>query len=131
MLTIKMEENPRETLEKLGIACGPNAVVMSMKDADTLMGAGVMKIGDGYAEILNIRIKEEFTDFSLEYGIGKALLNAVDLKGIQNAVCNNMGMEKLLSALGFSKVSDCENVPFNLKENKYYLNLTGYFDANC
>jgi methylaspartate ammonia-lyase len=102
-----------------------------MKDADTLMGAGVMKFGDGYAEILDICIKEEFADFALEYGMGKALLNAVDLKGIKNVVCNNTDIEKLLESLKFFRVSECGSVPDNLKENRYYLNLTGYFDANC
>ena len=131
MLTIKIEENPTEIIRELGIDCGANASVMTMRDGEALMGAGVFKIGDGYAEILDIRMKSGVEDFSLEYGIAKALLNSVDLKGIHHAVCNNEAISKLLCALRFENSHTSAKAPEELRQHTFYLNLTGYFDANC
>ena len=62
--------------------------------------------------------------------MGKSLLNAIDLRGIKNVCSDNADMEALLKALKFKKWDECE-VPEELEKHSYYLNLTGYFDANC
>ena len=130
MLTIKLEENPQNALAEMGINIDSDSFVMTMCDGDELMGVGVMKLFYGYAELCGVYIKEEYNDFSLSYGMGKSLLNAIDLRGIKNVYSDNSETEALLKALKFKKYEECE-VPEELGEHLYYLNLTGYFDANC
>ena len=62
--------------------------------------------------------------------MGKSLLNSIDLRGIKNVYSDNADMEALLKSLKFKKYEDCE-VPEEMGNHLYYLNLTGYFDANC
>lgn len=131
MITIKLEENPQKVLEDIGRSYIGKLSVMSMREGEELLGTAVAEILDGYARVLDIFIKEEFRDFSLEYGLGKALLNMVDLGGIKHAVCDNANMEKLLEALKFRRTDLCENVPQELERHSYYVNLDGYFDSNC
>ena len=130
MLTIKLEENPQNALSEMGITVETDSFVMTMCDGDELMGVGVMKLFYECAELCGVYIKEEFNDFSLNYGMGKSLLNAIDLRGIKNVYSDNADMEVLLKSLKFKKYEDCE-VPEEIGNHLYYLNLTGYFDANC
>ena len=131
MLTIKVEENFEYALEQLGITAPIGSIVMTMCDGELLMGVGIMCLFDSYAVIDGIYIKGEFADFSLEYGMGKSMLNVVDLRGLRHAVCSNTDMERVLKSLRFKKTSEIAEVPQELTEYGYYLNLTGYFDANC
>ena len=132
MLTIKIEENPRPIADELKIELPENSILMSMKDGDTVMGAGVMTILEDYAEINGIYVKEEFDDFSLRFGMGKSLLNVIDLRGVKDVVAPLSLGERLLTALRFKKASVLgDKIPQNLKKFENYLNLDGYFDTNC
>ena len=130
MLTIKLEENPQNALSEMGITVETDSFVMTMCDGDELMGVGVMRLFYDCAELCGVYIKEEFSDFSLSYGMGKSLLNAIDLRGIKNVYSDNSDMEALLKALKFKKCFECQ-VPEGFEKHLFYLNLTGYFDANC
>lgn len=131
MLTIKIEEDYAGSLTELGIEAGKDAVVMTVKDNDVLMGAGVMYLKEDYGIIDTIFIKEEFGDFSLEYGLGKSMLNVVDLRGIRYAVSDNLNLEKLLKALRFKSSGEADDFPEDIKSHKMCLNLDGYFLVKC
>ena len=71
-------------------------------------------------------------DFSLEFGMGKALLNVADLRGVRHAVTDNKDIEDKLKALKFKTVEEAgDEVPDYIADFEYYLNLDGYFVANC
>ena len=134
MLTIKIEENYKEAIAEMGIEVKEDAVVMEVRDGALLMGVGVMRLYDSYAEIDNICLKEEFKEFTLEYGLGKSLLNVVDLRGIRYAVSKNKNIEKQLRALRFKAPAEIENIdeyPEEVSSWELCLNLDGYFLANC
>ncbi len=131
MLTIKIEEDYAESLAELSIEAGKDAVVMTVKDKDVLMGAGIMYLKEDYGIIDTIFIKEEFKDFSLEYGLSKSMLNVVDLRGIKYAVSDNLNLEKLLKALRFKSSEEAEDFPEDIKAYKMCLNLDGYFLVKC
>ncbi len=134
MLTIKIEENYKESILEMGIEVKDDAVVMEVRDGDLLMGVGVMRLFDTYAVIDDICLKEEFKEFTLEYGVGKSLLNVVDLRGIRYAVSENEEIEKQLRALKFKAPSEMENTedyPAEVMGAKLCLCLDGYFLAKC
>lgn len=132
MLTIKPEENFEYIKEELGMNIPCGATVMAMYDGGLLMGAGVMVL-EGEACIINdIVIKDEFADFSLEFGIGKSLLNTADLRGVRFAVSDTIENERLLCALRFKETRALgDSVPENLRKFKNFLSLEGYFGTNC
>ncbi len=132
MLTIKFEENPEKALAQLGAVAPNDSLVMTMCDGDVIIGLGIVRMMRDYAEICGIYIAEEFNDFSLSYGMGKSLLNAVDLRGIKHVYSDMADSEQLLRALKFKKTEDIEDKSFEeMEKHLYYVNLTGYFDANC
>lgn len=132
MLTIKFEENPKKALEQMGAVASSDSLVMTMRDGEQLIGIGIVRMMRDFAEICGIYIAEEFNDFSLSYGMGKSLLNAVDLRGIKHVYTDMADSEPLLRALKFKKAEDIEDkFSDEIKKHLYYLNLTGYFDANC
>ena len=134
MLTIKIEDNYKEAIAEMGLEVAEDAVVMEVRDADLLMGVGVMRLFDTYAEITDICLKDEFKEFTLEYGVGKSLLNVVDLRGIRFAVSNNENIEKQLRALKFKAPSEQEkpeDFPDEVSSAKLCLCLDGYFLAKC
>ena len=134
MLTIKVEENYTQYAEALGVIVPENATVMTMTDKEEFMGMGVMRLFGDYAILDGIYMKEDYEDFSLMYGMGKSLLNVIDLRGILHVASDNADMDKLLASLKFCKPSDAENteeLPEKVKNCKMYLNLKGYFIANC
>lgn len=134
MLTIKIEEDYKNSVEEMNIDVPADCIVMTVRDADVLMGMGVMRLCEEYAVIDNIVFKEEFKDFTLEYGLGKSLLNVVDLRGIRYAVSNNKNIEKQLRALKFkspSEISNIDEYPSKVSLCDLCLNLDGYFLVNC
>lgn len=134
MLTIKIEENCIDALKEMNVAYEDDAVIMTVRDGDLLMGLGAMRIYESYAVIDDIYLKDEFKEFTLEYGLGKSLLNVVDLRGIRYAVSDNSNIEKQLRALKFKAPSEVENIdeyPDDISSWKLCLNLDGYFLANC
>jgi len=132
MLTIKPEENFEYVKNELGIDIPDSSTVMVMTDGNTLIGAGVMELCDEVCTILGIYIKDEFADFSLEFGMGKSLLNTADLRGARWAVTDISDKERLLCALRFKDTADLKDiVPKELQNFESFLNLEGYFDTNC
>ncbi len=91
-------------------------VFMQMKDGEEILCEASAKICGGESELLDIR------DYGsgLSYDMGKAILNALDLKGVKTVVCTNEKLQKTLMQLRFSAFS-CE----------YSLSLAGYFSPNC
>ncbi len=134
MLTIKIEEDYTAAIAEMGIEVSGDATVMTVRDGNLLMGVGVMHLAKDYAIIDNICLKEEFREFTLEYGLGKSLLNVVDLRGIRYAVSGNKHIEKQLRALRFKTPSELENpqdYPAEVTAWDLCLNLDGYFLAKC
>lgn len=130
MLTIKVEENVKTISEEMGIELKKGSIVMVARDSETLLGVGVMRIHEDFTIIDDICMKEP--DFSLEFGIGKALLNVADLRGIRHAVTDRKDLEKLLRALRFKTVDEAgDAVPEYIADFEYYLSLDGYFVSNC
>lgn len=101
-----------------------SSIVMSAKDGDEILGAGAVKIADGYAILLNIKMKDEYKMFNMEFAIGKSLLNMLDLSGVRYVV-SDMDDERLLTSLRFKKDA-IEGLKTD-KEYKGYLCLDGYF----
>lgn len=130
MLTVKTEENYTDALEEMGIDSYDGMYVMAMRDSGLLMGVGTMRIFDGFASLDNIYMKEEFKSFDLEYGMGKSMLNFLDLKGIRN-VASNIEDERLLTALRFKPVQESGFADEISGDWSYCLNLDGYFASNC
>jgi len=134
MLTIKIEEDFKDAVKEMGMEVLGTSTVMTVRDGNELMGIGVMRLFDEFATIDNICIKEEYKDFTLEYGLGKSMLNAVDLRGIRYAVSDNENIEKQLRALKFKSPCELDNTeeyPKEVADRKFCLCLDGYFLAKC
>ena len=132
MLTIKPQTDYKKITQSLDMNVPDNAFVMVMKDGEEVLGAGAMLLCDDYCIVLDIRIREELADFSLEFGMGKALLNAADLAGAHHAVTDIPCRERLFTALRFKNSSSLgDNVPDKLRNFEKYVCLEGYFTDNC
>ena len=121
MIEIKKTDD-KSVYEEFGFS--ENAIVMSAKEANEIFGAGAVEIKDGYAILSDIKMKDEYKMFNMEFGMAKSLLNMLDLSGVKYVV-SDMEDERLLTALRFKK-----DVPEGLKtdkEYKRYLSLDGYF----
>ncbi len=130
MLTIKTDDV--KYADCMGITLPEDAVIMTVKDGEELLGLGVMRLFEGYALLDGIYIKDE--DFSLEYGLGKSMLNVIDLRGIRHVASDNADIQKQLTALKFKPIDDIEDkadIPKEVLNCRMYLNLDGYFLANC
>ena len=95
-----------------------NTVFMQMKEGDRLMSEAYAEISpeSTTAELVFIRENEP----NLLYDMGKAILNALDLKGVKRVVCIGGVPEITLKALRFK--ADAEG---------YLLSLEGYFTSDC
>ena len=126
MIEIKKTDD-KKVYKEFGF--GENAIVMSAKEGEEIFGAGAVEIKDGYAILSDVKMKDEYKMFNMEFGMAKSLLNMLDLSGVRYVV-SDMEDERLLTALRFKK-----DVPEGLetdKEYKGYLCLDGYFtEHNC
>ncbi len=130
MLTIKTDD--ARWADTMGITLPQDATVMTVKDGEELLGLGVMRLYGDYALLDGIYIKDE--DFSLEYGLGKSMLNVIDLRGIRHVASDNFDIQKQLTALRFKPMEDIEDksdMPKEVLNCRMYLNLDGYFLTNC
>lgn len=130
MLTVKIEENYAPLLSEMGVEKTDGICVMAMRDKELLMGIGIMRMLDDFASLESIILKEEFKCFELEFGMGKSMLNVIDLRGIKNVV-TNIDNERLTTALRFKSAKEKETDVEFLGDWSYYLNLDGYFASNC
>lgn len=121
MLEIKTELDKAEAQSYLtahGISTGlDRLLVMCARDAGVLMGVGAVDICPGQASLAEVCCD----DADLDYGMGKALLNLVDLGGIQEVICKNEKLFALAKRLGFRPDAD----------GVMRLNLAGYFTSHC
>ncbi len=131
MLTVKLEENGADALKELGVNASAGSLVMAMRDGGELMGVGTMRLFDGFAALDGIYLKDEYNTFDLGYGIGKSMLNFMDLHGIRYAVSNSEDLKKLLAALRFKPSCEFEDTDDAPGDWAYCLNLNGYFTSNC
>jgi len=99
------------TINSLG-----NTIAMNMTDRTELLCEAVAEINEDVAILINI---EEHSP-NLAYDMGKAILNAIDLKGVKKVECSNENLHNTLIKLGFEQ-----------KNCKYYLDLTDYFNNGC
>lgn len=93
-----------------------NFIFMQMKDNGKLLCDASAEIEGDTAELIDIKEYEK----GFSYDMGKAVLNAIDVKGIKKVVCNNKNLHEILIKLRFS----CENCA-------YLLSLDEYFMSNC
>lgn len=106
-----------------------NSIVMAVKDKDEVLGAGSVSIHNGYAILEAISFKEEYKMFNMDFGLGKSLLNLLDLRGVRY-VFSDMEDDRLMTALRFKK--DFE-IPSDIDIGKKYqrfLCLDGYFTVD-
>ena len=105
---------------------GADCAVMAAKDKDEIFGAGSVSIKDGYAVLEAICVKEEYKMFNMEFAIGKALLNMLDLAGVRY-VLSDMTDERLMTALRFKKEYELPGGFDTDKNYNRFLCLDGYF----
>ncbi len=121
MLEFKVVIDKKDAGEYL-LRCGIDTdiskmMVMTACDGVDIVGVGAVSMENGKTVIEEIAAD----DFSIEYGMGKALLNSLDLGGIKNVVIKNERLETLAKKLRFQ--SD------DFKE--FHLCLDGYFTGGC
>ncbi len=132
MLTIKIENDYAGALKEMGIKTDGISGVMTIRDGGELLGLGTMRAFEKCISVDKIVIKDSAKDFNLEYGLGKSMLNFIDLKGYRYAVSSNCNMDKLLKALKFKPAAQCaEDMEIIGGDWLYCLNLDGYFTSNC
>ncbi len=107
-----------------------NSVVMSAQESGEVLGAGAVVTENGYAVLSGIKMKDEYKMFNLEFGIGKSLLNMLDLSGIKYVV-SDMEDDRLLTSLRFKKDAEIPGEITLNKDYKYFLCLDGYFTEHC
>ena len=101
--------------------------VMFMKENDTLLGIGAARILDNCAVLEDVFVMS--FDAELQFGLGKALLNLLDLNDIKDVYCNGFSNINLINRLGFKMVKNTDVLKFWGKNDLYYLNLENYFLA--
>ena len=93
-----------------------NMLIMNMIDKNELLCEAVAELNENFATLISI---DEHLP-NLSYDMGKAILNAIDLKGIRKVECSNKNLHNTLKKLGFEQVN-----------SKYFLDLTNYFNNGC
>lgn len=92
-----------------------NIFTMKMSDQLNDLCEGTIQIGQA-CELLEI----SKADDSLQFSMGKALLNLADRKDVKEVICKNKDLFQLANQLGFK-----------LNEDYMILLLKGYFSTNC
>jgi len=93
-----------------------NKIVMRMTENNRVLSEASAEIKEGTAVLEYINEYES----NVAYGMGKSILNAIDLAGIKTVICENKNLVNLLKILGFKE-----------ENNVYLLNLTNYFTTDC
>lgn len=122
MFTIKPAEpedyyNIKDICEKHGkpLELSAKTHIMVAKE-NGFSGIGIFEITDGAAEFTDIFMADE-ENLQMKYFIVKAVLNSIDLKGIEDVYSKSAYLEPVLKMCRFEKLSD----------GTFYLNLKGYF----
>lgn len=90
-----------------------NVIYMQMKDGEVLICEAMAELDEDKAVLVDIKEYEE----GLAYEMGKAILNAIDLKNIKTVLCRNKRLHDTLIKLHFLHLQHC-----------YSLSLEGYFE---
>ena len=107
---------------------------MLVAHEDGFAGLGIYTLHGDYAVLEDISLVRE-EDFEMSIFIGKAVLNSIDLKGINKVYSNAAPVKRTLKALGFKTVDTLnlvnqedgtEDPPYT-----YFLSLEGYFSSPC
>ena len=128
MIEIKRCENSA-ILNGFSIIPSDETVVMAAAEKDECFGIGVATIKDNYSVIERIEMKDGFKMFDMDFGMGKSLLNLIDLSGIRY-VFSDIGDERLMTALRFKKNAELPEELHPDKPYKYFLCLDGYFTVH-
>lgn len=131
MLTIKVEPNYKDALSEFGIEPYTGITVMTVRVSGKLLGLGTMRVFGKYASIDGFYFKSESDAADLTYGLGKSMLNMLDLHGVRYVVSNGDETEKSLSELGFVPLGECPHDVDIPDDWRLCLNLDGYFTSNC
>ncbi len=131
MLTIKVEPDYKDALAQFGLEPYTGITVMTVRSSGELLGLGTMRVFGKYASIDGFYFKLESDAADLTYGLGKSMLNMLDLHGVRYVVSNGVGMEKHLSELGFVPIEECPHDIDIPDDWRLCLNLDGYFTSNC
>lgn len=116
---------------EFNIEKSPDIVVMAAKDKELVLGVGAAVVKGCCAHLLKIETKEEFRMFEMDFGIGKSVLNMLDLSGVR-FVFSDISDKRLMTALGFKEGIEIPEGATEFTDKKYFLSLDGYFTAhNC
>ena len=105
---LKLKESPVDISQMM---------VMTAADGEKTAGVGALSLSRDGAVLEEILCDDD----TIAYGMGKALLNALDLGGVRNVEIKREGMFELAKKLGFKENQD----------GIYVLDLEGYFYGGC
>ena len=125
MIEIK-KTNDSNVYKEFDIDVNEKTTVMAASEKGEVFGIGVAKFEDGYAVIEKIEMKDGFKMFEMDFGMGKSVLNMIDLEGTRY-VFSNLEDDRLMTALRFKKDSGLPDDVKPDKDYKYSLCLDGYF----
>lgn len=128
MIEIKRCEDEK-TLEKFGIENNPDTVVMTAKDKDLVFGIAAAKVLGECAIITRIETKDEYKMFEMDFGLGKSILNLLDLSGVR-FVFSDIDDKRLFTALRFTENEEIHPQCPQKEEHRFFLCLDGYFTAH-
>ncbi len=125
MIEIKITNDPK-VFSDFGIQTADGTTVMAATEKNEVFGVGVTNVKNGYAVLDKILMNEDYSFFEMEFGMGKSLLNMIDLSGIRY-VFSDIENERLMTALRFKKDADLPGDVSPDKNYRYFLCLDGYF----
>ena len=125
MIEIKKTNDPK-VFADFGIQDAEGVTLMAASEKNEVFGIGVTLSKNGFAVLDKIIMKEDFSFFEMEFGMGKSLLNMLDLAGFRY-VFSDIENERLMKALRFKQNADLPSDVSPDKKYKNFLCLDGYF----
>lgn len=128
MIEIKRCEEEK-IFEKFGIEKSPDTVVMTAKDKDLVFGIAAAKVQGECAVITKIETLDEYKMFEMDFGLGKSILNLLDLSGVR-FVFSSLDDKRLFTALRFSENGEIPDECRKYAQSRFFLCLDGYFSVH-
>ena len=128
MIEIKRCEDEK-IFEEYAIEKSPDTVVMAAKDRDLAFGIAAAKVLGECAIITRIETKDEYKMFEMDFGLGKSILNLLDLSGIR-FVFSDIDDKRLFTALRFTENGEIPPDCPQKENHRFFLCLDGYFTAH-
>ena len=128
MIEIKKCEDSA-VFAKFGIENTPETVVMSAKDGETIFGVAAAKVCGECAYITKIETTDEYRMFEMDFGLGKSILNLLDLSGVR-FVFSDIDDKRLFTALRFKENEEVSCECFACQPKRFSLCLDGYFSVH-